>query len=135
MQQASVHQQSTVEANNHRWIASEQAGCDLGMKAFYQWFHDHWNGFLRARWLEHLEGKIFWTELDRGDFGLLRHRFDDSTTPLLSLIIERLKAGKENLDILWWALDTHQPVHEIREILEILDINSRRLAHRFECAS
>jgi hypothetical protein len=40
--------------------------------------------------------------------------------------------GWENLDILIWAQDWGLPVERVIHILEILDINSRRLAHRFD---
>ncbi|MBV8077383.1 MAG: hypothetical protein JO284_13335, partial [Planctomycetaceae bacterium] len=44
----SVHDQGAVEAQRHKWIASEQAGCDLGDGAIRGWVKSHWNGFLRA---------------------------------------------------------------------------------------
>jgi hypothetical protein len=131
VERGSVYQEGAAEAERHKWLLSEKAGCDVGPDGFYQWFQEHWNGFLRARWLEHLQGRVFWIELDRGDFGLLQHRFHDKAS-LLALIIDRLKAGKENLDILLWAIDNQKEVAEFREILEVLDINSRRLAHRFD---
>ena len=86
---------------------------------------------MRARWLEHLEGKQFWEELDRGDFGLLQRRFHENTL-LLDRILDRLKAGQENLDVIQWCLDWGIATGPVREILAALDINSRRLAHRFD---
>ncbi len=46
---------------------------------------------------------------------------------LIDEILDRLKAGRENLDILNWAIDLDQPMEEVLEILEALDINSRRI--------
>ncbi len=69
-------------------------------------------------------------ELDRGDFGLLLNRFEDNTL-LLDRILDRIKAGQENLDIIRWALNWGIDTKALIEILEALDINSRRLAHRF----
>ena len=69
---------------------------------------EHWWGYLRARWLEHLQGKRFWVELDRGDFGLLQREFHDQPL-LLDRILDRLKAGQENLDIICWALRLGHP--------------------------
>ena len=100
-------------------------------RSWRRWIKEHWSGYLRARWLEHLHGKCFWVELDRGDFGLLQRRFHDNSL-LLDRILDRLKAGQENLDIILWALDWSIPMEPVREILEALDINSRRLAHRFD---
>src|SRR3954463_9910247 len=119
------------EALNFKWIESEKAGHDLGEAAIRRWVQNHWWGYLRARWLEHLQGTRFWVELDRGDFGLLLRRFHDNTL-LLDRILDRLKTGQENLDIIQWALHWGIPMPAVREILEALDINSRRLAHRFD---
>ena len=121
----SVHDQGAVEAQRHKWITSEQAGHDLGDGAIRSWVRSHWSGFLRARWLEHLQGRAFWIELDHGDFGLLQLAFRDSM--LIDDILLRLKAGGENLDIINWALDANHPVEEVLTILEALDINGRRI--------
>jgi hypothetical protein len=51
---------------------------------------------------------------------------------LLNDIIDRLKNGQENLDIILWAQDSRIILDPVRDILEKLDINSRRLAHRFD---
>ncbi len=64
---------------------------------------------MRHRWLEHLQGKTFWIELDHQDFGLLRRAFQSS--PLIDPIIDHLTQGGENLDIIQWALE-HQYPHE-----------------------
>src|SRR3954454_962177 len=74
----SVHDQGEEEAKRYKWIESEKAGRDLGEAAIINWVHQHWNGFLRARWLEHLQGRTFWIELDHNDFGLLQNEFRDS---------------------------------------------------------
>jgi hypothetical protein len=134
VQKSSVYVEGEKEALQYKWIESERAGCDLGESAILHWVQKHWNGYLRARWLEHLQGRHFWVELDRGDFGLLQRRFQEQSI-LLDRILDRLKAGQENLDIILWALDWGLPMATVREILEALDINSRRLAHRFDPVS
>ncbi len=121
----SVHDLGEVEAQRHKWIESEKAGRDLGEWAIRGWVRQHWNGFLRDKWLEHLEGRTFWIELDHDDFGLLQRSFQDSR--LIGEIIRRLKSGQENLDVLNWALDIRLDMAEVLEILETLDINSRRI--------
>jgi hypothetical protein len=131
MEKASVYVESEQEALRFKWIESEKAGRDLGESAIRRWVQTHWWGYLRARWVEHLQGKRFWVELDRGDFGLLQRKFQDSTL-LLDRILDRLKAGQENLDILCWAHDWGIPPAPVIQILEALDINSRRLSHRFD---
>ena len=131
MEKSSVYIEGEQEALRYKWIESEKAGHDLGEAAIRRWVQNHWWGYLRARWLEHLQGKRFWVELDRGDFGLLQRKFHDNTL-LLDRILDRLKAGQENLDIICWAHTWNVPIEPVIEILEALDINSRRLAHRFD---
>ncbi len=121
----SVQLQGEQEAKRDKWIESEKAGRDLGEWAIRCWVREHWNGFLRARWLEHLQGRTFWIELDHNDFGLLQREFRHS--PLIDPILDRLKAGQENLNVLVWALDNNLPMIEVLQILEALDINSRRI--------
>jgi hypothetical protein len=130
MERSSVYTDCEQEALRFKWIESEKAGHDLGEAAIKRWVQIHWWGYLRARWLEHLEGKKFWVELDRGDFGLLQREFQDQSL-LLDRILDRLKAGQENLDIILWAQDWGLPVELVIDMLAALDINSRRLAHRF----
>jgi hypothetical protein len=134
MDKSSVYADCEQEALRYKWIESEKAGRDLGEIAIRRWVQNHWWGYLRARWLEHLQGKHFWVELDRGDFGLLQRTFHDNTL-LLDRILDRLKAGDENLDVIQWALDWGIPTDAVIQILEALDINSRRLSHRFDPCS
>ena len=131
MKVGSIHEECLKEEASFKWIESEKAGMDLGDTATRRWVQIHWWGYLRARWLEHLQGKCFWIELDRGDFGLLPRLFKEHGQ-LLNDIIDRLKNGQENLDIILWAQDSRIILDPVRDILEKLDINSRRLAHRFD---
>lgn len=126
----SVQTEGEVEAQRYKWIESEKAGHDLGDWAIRRWIREHWNGFLRERWLEHLQGRNFWIELDHDDYGLLQRAFQDSD--LIEDILVRLKARWENLDVLIWALDARLPMEEVLEILETLDINSRRIECQLE---
>ncbi len=131
MQKSSVFAESMREIDRYKWIESEKAGHDLGEAAIRRWVKEHWWGYLRARWLEHLQGRAFWMELDRGDFGLLQRTFHEESL-LLDRILDRIKAGQENLDIICWAHDWGIPIDPLIRILEALDINSRRLSHRFD---
>ena len=127
----SLNQCGKEEALQFKWIESERAGHDLGDMAIRTWICQHWNGFLRQRWLEHLQGKTFWIELEQCDFGILRREFQSS--PLLDPIIEMLKLGRENLDIIQWALiNHHSSMREVREILRQLDVNSARIECSFD---
>jgi len=130
-EKCSVYADSYLEAVRFKWIVSEKAGCDQGDAALRRWVQQHWRGYLRARWVEHLQGGRYWVELDKGDHGLLQRRFQDQVL-LLDRILDRLKTGQENLDVILWALDWGISLKAVREILEVLDINSRRLEHRFD---
>lgn len=124
----SVHEDCVDEANRFKWIESEKAGRDLGVQALIQWVKEHWNGYLRSKWIEHIEGVNFWIELDRDDFGLLRHTFRDSI--YLSEIMSQLKSKKENFDIIQWVIEANLPASGVAEVIEILavfDINSKRI--------
>lgn len=130
MEKTSVYADSMEQAQIHKWIESQKAGKDLGDAALQDWVRHHWWGYLRARWIEHLHGMRFWVELDRNDFGLLERAFKDCQV-LLDRILDRIKTGQENLDIILWSLDWGIPFSEVCKILEALDINSRRLACKF----
>ena len=64
---------------------------------------------------------------------LLQRKFQKAQSELLDLILNQLSAGKENLDVLDWAVANDISTDPVNEILEALDVNSRRLAHRFDC--
>ncbi len=125
----SLHERGEQEALTFKWIESEKAGRDLGEAAIRAWIVQHWNDFLRYRWLEHLQGKTFWVELDPADFGLLRTDFRAS--PLVDTILDHIKHGRENLDVIVWALQHQLPMNDVFQILEALDVNSRRIECRF----
>jgi len=126
----SIQQAGAEEALRYKWIESEKAGRDLGDSAIHSWVRRHWNRFVRDCWIEHLEGRAFWTELDQGDFGILRR--DSAAAPLFDEIVQKIRAGGENLDILCWSHDetlSRDDLGRVLQILETLDINS----HRVEC--
>jgi hypothetical protein len=130
VQRPSLDTEGEPDALRHLWIVSEKAGHDLGDAALRRWVRRHWPALLRARWLEHLQGLRFWSELDRGDFGLLTCRFQEHAL-LLDRVLDRLKAGQGNLDILRWAIDWGIPTAPLIEVLEALGVNGQRLAHQF----
>jgi hypothetical protein len=130
MVKKSIWDDSRREIDCHKWIESQRAGYDMGETAVRSWIRDHWRGYLRAKWLEHLQGRTFWIELDRNDFGLLLSKFQDQPV-LLDRVVDRLKSGQENLHVILWALDYNIPMESVLAILLALDINSRRLSYQF----
>ena len=131
MVKLSVWDDCQCEMERYKWIESEKAGYDLGEPAIRRWIKEHWNGYLRARWLQHLQGTTYWVELDHDDFELLLTDFQDKLL-LLDRIVDRLKCGQENLHIIQWALAWNIPMEDVQEILLALDINGRRMSHRFD---
>jgi hypothetical protein len=127
----SLYADSRVEADRFKWYRSEEAGRDLGEEAIKHWVKDHWHGYLRTKWLEHLQGKTFWIELKRCEFGHLKH-FCDNDDILLNRIIDKLKTGQENLDVIRWAVTEHLPLPPIHRILTAVDVNSLHLVHQFD---
>jgi len=125
----SVYVEGKIEALRYKWIASEKAQRDLGPPAINHWIQNHWHEYLRARWLEHVQGKRYWMEFERNSFGVLEKQFPDPL--LLDRIVDRLKAGQENLDVIQWALSWSVSVDRVIEILEAVDVNSCRLSCRF----
>jgi hypothetical protein len=115
------------EAEKHKWIESEKAGRDLGEAALWDWSRRYWWRWCRDRWIEHLSGARYWGELDQDDFGLLQRSFHQNKA-LIAEIVAQIKAGGENLNIIRWAQDKDQDLNEVLEILQLLDINSRRLS-------
>jgi len=130
--QFSLQQCGAEEAQRFKWIQSEKEGRDLGESAIKLWVLQHWNGFLRHRWLEHLQGRTCWIELQKDDFGLLQREFQGS--PLLDPILESLQVLKENLDIILWAQDRfdQKQMEDVLAILEALDVNSCRIQCEFD---
>lgn len=120
------------EAVRHKWIESEKAGSDLGHYALHDWVRRHWDPFLRQRWVEHLLGHVFWYELDHSSFGLFRHVFEDNSLGRLILVLYKSGGPEgENLGIIQRAQAEDWPMDEVFEILELLNINSRRLECQF----
>ena len=125
----SVYDQGEREALEYKWIVSERSGYDHGHDAIRNWVREHWNGFLRHRWMQHLQGTTFWIELDHDDFGLLKREFQNSA--LINEVLWRFKDGWENLDVLCWAHEEGIGRDEIIPVLAMLNINGRRLECQF----
>jgi hypothetical protein len=122
----SLCKQSFLEALRYKWIESEKAGCDLGEHAVGEWLAKHWHGWCRARWLEHIMGEIYWAEFDSAAFGTLIGRISGDRT-LLDRIMDRLRCGAENLDIILWASEWKIDVEAVIDILALVDVNRSRI--------
>jgi hypothetical protein len=126
MRSLSVYEEAEKALREHKWLASERAGRDLGHDAVREWTKSYWLRFYRWRFVQHLRGEVFWKEFDAAAFGiaggrLMAHR------ELLDEIMDRVRDGAENLDLFVWAQMQQLPTEQLIEILEALDINSQRL--------
>ena len=63
-------------------------------------------------------------------FGILKQHNHDEC--LLNEIVDKLKEGKENLDVIKWAIAENRPLPAVKAILADVDINSTHLKHEFE---
>ena len=124
----SLRHEGSREAMKFRWIRSEAEGRDLGIGAIEEWVRTHWSGFLRHRWLQHIQGAVYWVELRRQHFDVLKRCFPDCV--LVDAIIELMTGPErgENLQVLLWALEKcPDQLPHVRAILEAIDVNSARL--------
>jgi hypothetical protein len=125
MKEESLFQEAQAEAERHKYLESERAGCDLGEEAIDDWHRRHWTLWLRHRWLEHLLGLRCWEELEAWRFGRLRDLFPDHAA-LLDEIAGLVRRGAENTDILWWAAKEGRPLPTVMAILTEVRINEIR---------
>ena len=121
----SLYFEAVAEAERYKWIESEKAGHDLGRAAVEDWNRRCWCGWCRCRWLEHLQGHVLWHEFGDSRFGALApERWPDKD--LLRRVIRMIEQGRENLEILTWAVHERADLGTVVDILEIMDINSLR---------
>ena len=124
----SIYESARDEIARHKWIESEKAGFDVGQRAIEDWSQNHWHTFLRAKLLEHAQGLIYWEEIQYCRFGILKD-IHIADRLLLDRIVDRIKAGYENLDIILWAHKWGLNVSEVVDILQFIDLNSCRLQY------
>jgi hypothetical protein len=92
VERRSLEEEACREASDYRWYRSEEAGRDIGDEAYRRWVQEHWAGFLRARWIEHMCGECYWEDLGRGEFGLLK-QVPLEHQGLLEQVLDRLRGG------------------------------------------
>ena len=126
MVRLSVYEEARKAAREHKWLASEKAGRDLGAAAVQEWTKSYWLQFYRYRFVQHLRGEVFWDEFGARFYGIVTGQL---ATPreLLDQILDRVRDGAENLQLIQWTLDHGLPTDTVLEVLEALDINSQKL--------
>ena len=124
----SVYAEARKAQAVHRRIRSEEAKCDLGVAAEHDWSMRHWLKFYRWCLVQHLRGEIFFTEFSLESFAIVGHRLA-APHELLEPILDKIRDGAENLNIINWVIDCTLPWDQIYPILLAIDINSRKLPH------
>lgn len=114
------------EARRHQWIESQKQDRDLGETAFRDWYRSHWWSFLRHRHIEHLMGERQWAEFEGETFGRLAPLLD-TFGELADEIIEQYRTGRENLDIINWALHYQRNIDSVYECLFQINMNDARI--------
>jgi len=114
------------EALKHKWIESQKMGADLGSAAMADWYYRYWRQYCRIRLLEHVSGARPWAEFEDGRFGLIAKLLRENDL-LLDRILDRVRFGAENLDIICWAREWGLNMDRVITLLEKLDINRARI--------
>ncbi len=122
-----IYDEARKAIQEHRWLESEKAGYDVGPHAAREWARSHWLTFYRSRFVEHLRGQARYEEFGPECFGIVSDQLGIESN-LLDRVLDRIRHGAENLDVLCWAMQEGLPRDSIVEILRAVDINSRRLA-------
>jgi hypothetical protein len=120
----SLFQSALVEAERHKYIESEKVGSDVGLRAIHDWHQRYWTLWLRHRWLEHLLGQVHYEEFAPESYGALRQRFGPSD--LLAEVIERVRYGAENIDVLTWATREGRDLSTVIAMLIVMRVNDIR---------
>jgi hypothetical protein len=121
-----VYEEADKAIREHKWIESEKAGRDLGVNATRDWIDSYWRTFYRSRLVQHLRGEAFFDEFDTECFGILSERFEE-VAGMLNMVLERIKEGAENLDLLRWGYQEHLPRNLLLQVLIAANLNGHRL--------
>lgn len=122
-----IYESARREMAAYKWLQSERAGFDIGTRAEREWTERYWLCFYRARFVEHLRGEAFYDEFGADCHGLVVERLP-VPPDLLDRVLDKVQQGAENLDVIHWAVAERISREPVLQILEALDINSRRLA-------
>ena len=125
MRPQSLFRMARREAEQHKYLESQRAGRDLGTSAIEDWHRRHWTIWLRHRWIEHLLGAACWEEFERERFGRLPSLFATHAA-LLDEVIERVRRGAENIDVLCWAAANRCDMGAVVRMLIELRLNEIR---------
>ncbi len=115
-----------IQALEHKWLASQQYGEDLGMLLIRDWCQRHWRTFQRFRRIEHLLGEHRYQQFPAAEFGVWKGRVREEGS-LFDIILGAFECGMENLEFVNWTRLQRLPEEESYELFTILDPNCVRL--------
>ena len=118
----SLYEEGYQEALRHRWNQSQERGLDLGTDGEREWYDLYWSYFCRLKFLDHICGKTKFREFTEKEHGLVNRLFKTGDL-LFEMILDRAYFGKENLELINWALEWRLPMDRVMEILELLNLN------------
>jgi hypothetical protein len=121
-----VYEEAEKAALEHKWWESERAGRDVGLDAVREWTRAHWLRFYRYRFVQHLRGEAYFREFHPRTFAVV-NGYVQCPRELLEAILNQVRDGAENLDIIRWAHNRTLAAEPLLSILEAIDINRQRL--------
>jgi hypothetical protein len=114
-----------VKAGEHRWNRSVEAQRDLGPDAEHEWYRVYYPKYVRGCLIEHITGGYLYEEFNESSFNIVQ-TFRFKLPSLTDRILDLLQQGKENLDIIQWAMDAGENIDKVIEFLEAVDVNACR---------
>ena len=128
---ANFHRQTILDgamkrADEHKWIRSLEANRDLGPSAIKEWVDRYWIKYVKGCFYEHVRGEYLYEEFNEASYNILQV-FTFRTPSLRSRIETLLREGKENLDIINWAIDAGEDLDDVIAFMERADVNACRL--------
>jgi len=121
----SVWDLARQEADRHKWCVSVQRGCDAGPAAVDEWYEDYLHLFWRYCWYEHVRGVRRWREFHGCPAEQLAPLIQNGDT-VVTQVVDLVKQGEQNLNILAWATRVQLCTGRVREVLEIINMNHWR---------
>lgn len=115
-----------IQALEHKWLASQRYGEDLGMLLVRDWCQRHWRTFQRFRRIEHLFGEHRYHQFSVESFGVWKGRVRVEGSPF-DMILGVFVCGMENLQFGNWSRQHRLPKEESFALFAVLDPNCVRL--------
>ncbi len=121
-----IYDSGLIQALEHKWLASQRYGEDLGLLLIRDWCQRHWRTFQRFRRIEHLFGERCYQQFPKEEFGVWSGRVREEGS-LFDIILGAFECGMENLEFVDWARLQRLPQDESYALFTTLDPNCVRM--------